>query len=143
VSKGAQWILYRTKVFESLTYALSDVDLSVAMTRWLPDQPNCLPNLPSLLQQPGVQQMLRKPLGTLDRSQQQQQDQVRSADMQQQQGQDACPPSGQQQSKPLKVALVFGREEYGLSDEEVAACDLACAISIGRLQVGSLNAALG
>jgi hypothetical protein len=37
--------------------------------------------------------------------------------------------------RPVRVALVFGREEFGLSDEEVAACDLACSISIGRLQV--------
>jgi tRNA C32,U32 (ribose-2'-O)-methylase TrmJ len=54
---------------------------------------------------------------------------------QQQQGQRASPPADQQQVRPLKVALVFGREEFGLSDEEVAACDLACAIPIGRLQV--------
>jgi hypothetical protein len=35
------------------------------------------------------------------------------------------------------MALVFGREEFGLSDDELAACDLACSIPIGRLQVGS------
>jgi hypothetical protein len=37
------------------------------------------------------------------------------------------PPAG-------KLALVFGREELGLSDEELAACGLSCAIPIGRLQ---------
>ncbi|KAL6758975.1 hypothetical protein V8C86DRAFT_1404465 [Haematococcus lacustris] len=35
----------------------------------------------------------------------------------------------------VRVALVFGREELGLSDDEVKACDVACSIPIGRLQV--------
>lgn len=38
-------------------------------------------------------------------------------------------------SGAVRVALVFGREELGMSDEEVDACDLACSIPIGRLQV--------
>ena len=33
-----------------------------------------------------------------------------------------------------RVALVFGREELGLSDDEVEACSVACCIPIGRLQ---------
>ena len=32
------------------------------------------------------------------------------------------------------MALVFGREEAGLSEEELAACDVVCSIPIGRLQ---------
>ncbi|GBF88323.1 hypothetical protein Rsub_01035 [Raphidocelis subcapitata] len=32
-----------------------------------------------------------------------------------------------------RVALVFGREEFGLSDEEVRACALACELPMGRL----------
>ena len=36
------------------------------------------------------------------------------------------------------VALVFGREEWGLQEEEVALCSLACALPTGRLQP-SLN----
>lgn len=32
------------------------------------------------------------------------------------------------------MTLVFGREEYGLTDEELAACDAVCSISTGRLQ---------
>lgn len=32
------------------------------------------------------------------------------------------------------LALVFGREELGLSDKEVDLCDLTCSIPIGRLQ---------
>jgi tRNA C32,U32 (ribose-2'-O)-methylase TrmJ len=34
----------------------------------------------------------------------------------------------------VKIALVFGREELGMSDEEVDTCDVACSIPIGRLQ---------
>ena len=37
-------------------------------------------------------------------------------------------------SKKTRVALVFGREDLGLSDAEVEACDVACSIPIGRLQ---------
>ena len=41
--------------------------------------------------------------------------------------------SGPRQKK-TRVALVFGREDLGLSDAEVEACDVACSIPIGRLQ---------
>jgi tRNA C32,U32 (ribose-2'-O)-methylase TrmJ len=40
-------------------------------------------------------------------------------------------PCGQRRTR---IALVFGREELGLSDEEIEACDVACCIPIGRLQ---------
>ncbi|MEW5315543.1 MAG: hypothetical protein WDW38_006964 [Sanguina aurantia] len=44
-------------------------------------------------------------------------------------------PTGSASSKaPLRIALVFGREELGLSDEEVSSCDLVTSIPIGRLQ---------
>lgn len=33
-----------------------------------------------------------------------------------------------------KVLFVFGREESGLTDEEIASCDYVCSIPIGRLQ---------
>jgi len=155
VSKGAQWILYRSRLFDSLADALSDVDLSVAMTRWLPDQPHSLPNLPSLLQHPTVQQIVQQPLGSIAQqmssSMPQQQQQCQQQQQQQQQEQEQrglhqqlSIQDGQQQAKPeqnrlpgrpVRLALVFGREEFGLSDEEVSACDLACAIPIGRLQV--------
>jgi tRNA C32,U32 (ribose-2'-O)-methylase TrmJ len=36
--------------------------------------------------------------------------------------------------RKTRVALVFGREELGLADEEVEVCDVACCIPIGRLQ---------
>ena len=40
---------------------------------------------------------------------------------------------------PARVALVFGREEFGLADEEVAACSVACALPMGRLSVSRVN----
>ncbi|GLI59771.1 hypothetical protein VaNZ11_001734 [Volvox africanus] len=36
--------------------------------------------------------------------------------------------------RPPRVALVFGREELGMSDEEVDSCEVCCSIPIGRLQ---------
>ncbi|KAG2435328.1 hypothetical protein HXX76_007402 [Chlamydomonas incerta] len=33
-----------------------------------------------------------------------------------------------------KIALVFGREELGMSDEEVDSCEVCCSVPIGRLQ---------
>lgn len=129
MSKGAQWILYRARQFDSLADALADADLSVALTRWLPDQPNCLPNLPSLLQQPLVQQLLQQPLGTATQQPQQ------AAQQQQPDSSQEQPQPHPSHNKPVRLALVFGREEFGLSDEEVQACDLACSIPIGRLQV--------
>lgn len=42
--------------------------------------------------------------------------------------------AAQSTARPKRIALVFGREELGLSDEEVDACDVACSIPIGRLQ---------
>lgn len=144
VSKGAQWILYRSQVFGSLAEAVADADLSVALTRWLPDQPNCLPDLPSLLQQPLVQQVLRQPLGRaqqLQQAQAQPQQPLQATHRSPQHvAEHAQQGGGQQAPKPVQLALVFGREEFGLSDDEVAACDLACSIPIGRLQVSGARA---
>jgi tRNA C32,U32 (ribose-2'-O)-methylase TrmJ len=36
-------------------------------------------------------------------------------------------------SPPPRLALVFGREEFGLSDAEVRSCALACELPMGRL----------
>eukprot|EP00200_Dunaliella_tertiolecta_P004582 CAMPEP_0202347334 /NCGR_PEP_ID=MMETSP1126-20121109/5738_1 /ASSEMBLY_ACC=CAM_ASM_000457 /TAXON_ID=3047 /ORGANISM="Dunaliella tertiolecta, Strain CCMP1320" /LENGTH=339 /DNA_ID=CAMNT_0048938865 /DNA_START=113 /DNA_END=1132 /DNA_ORIENTATION=- len=36
--------------------------------------------------------------------------------------------------RAVRVALVFGREDLGMSDEEVQECDVVCSIPIGRLQ---------
>ncbi len=43
--------------------------------------------------------------------------------------------SGAGHARPPKVALVFGREELGMSDEEVDSCEVCCSVPIGRLQV--------
>jgi tRNA C32,U32 (ribose-2'-O)-methylase TrmJ len=146
VSKGAQYILWRAQVHDKLSEALADVDLSVAFTRWLPGQQHpALPDIPSLLAHPVVQQVLQQPQRMTHAQQplnlQQQQDtQVRQQQQQTQHGRLDLQQQGQQQQqqqpRPARIALVFGREEFGLSDDEVAVCDVACAISIGRLQVG-------
>lgn len=135
MSKGAQYILWRAGVHDKLSDALGDVDLSVAFTRWLPDQQQpAVPDIPSLLAYPAVQQMLMQPQ---QHSQQASEQQPQGAQQQQQQltGQKEGQWQQQHQQRPARIALVFGREEFGLSDEEVAACDVACSISIGRLQV--------
>ena len=38
------------------------------------------------------------------------------------------------QAEPRRVALVFGREVEGLSQDEIQLCDAVCSIPIGRLQ---------
>lgn len=48
--------------------------------------------------------------------------------------QSSQPVTGTQAHRPVRLALVFGREELGMSDEEVASCDVVCSIPIGRLQ---------
>jgi hypothetical protein len=119
-------------VHDKLADALADVDLSVAFTRWLPDQQHpALPDIPSLLAHPVLQQMLGQPQRANHQQQQQQQQDLQDLQQRPQQQQQ------QHQQQRARIALVFGREEFGLSDDEVAACDIACAISIGRLQVSS------
>ncbi|GLC33727.1 hypothetical protein PLESTM_000104700 [Pleodorina starrii] len=54
-------------------------------------------------------------------------------------GGSACSSSGggggdRPTGRPPRVALVFGREELGMSDEEVDSCEVCCSIPIGRLQ---------
>ncbi|KAF6259006.1 Alpha/beta knot methyltransferase [Scenedesmus sp. NREL 46B-D3] len=151
VSKGAQYILWRAQVHDKLADALGDVDLSVAFTRWLPGQQHpALPDIPSLLAHPVVQQVLAQPQHLNQQQQQQQRQpdlqnlkqqeeeqvrrQVQQGEQQQQQRQQQQDAGQQQERRPVRIALVFGREEFGLSDDEVAACGTACAISIGRLQ---------
>ena len=43
------------------------------------------------------------------------------------------PPANRANRGAGKLALVFGREVEGLTDEEVNACDGVCAIPTGRL----------
>ncbi|KAF8073105.1 hypothetical protein HT031_000766 [Scenedesmus sp. PABB004] len=127
VSKGAQYVLHGAQRHATLAGALVGADLSVAFTRWLPGrrQPS-LPDVPSLLAHPDVRRALTQPLAPAAAAA-------------------AAAPAGGRTAAGggsdgggggggPRVALVFGREEYGLSDAEVAACDVACAISIGRLQ---------
>ncbi|KAG2500207.1 hypothetical protein HYH03_001785 [Edaphochlamys debaryana] len=45
-----------------------------------------------------------------------------------------APSSGGAQRRFPRVALIFGREELGMSDAEVDACEVVCSVPIGRLQ---------
>lgn len=147
VSKGAQYILHQAQLHDTLQAALADCDLSVAFTRWLPElQHKALPDIPSLLAHSLVQRVMQQPQAAASNSSEAQTSSSgeQPGSQQQQQQQWVQGPPGNSRSypdghhhhqRPVRIALVFGREEFGLSDAEVAACDLACAISIGRLQV--------
>lgn len=103
-SKGAQYLLHGAEIHSSVQEAVADVDLSVAFTRWTRGRSSAYLDLPSLTSHPVVQSLVQAPI---------------------------TPSSN---SKSTRIALVFGREELGLSDEEVDACSAVCSIPIGRLQ---------
>ena len=101
-SKGAQYLLHKAQMCESVQEAVADVDYSVAFTRWTRGRSGAFVDLPSLTSHPVIESLVQAPIS----------------------------PS----SSTTRVALVFGREELGLSDEEVDACSSVCSIPIGRLQ---------
>jgi TrmH family RNA methyltransferase len=103
-SKGAQYLLHNAKTYETVKEAVSDVDLSVAFTRWTRGRSAVFLDLPALTAHPVVKALVEAPVQ----------------------------PS--EASKPTRMALIFGREELGLSDEEVDSCSAVCSIPIGRLQ---------
>eukprot|EP00955_Chlamydomonas_euryale_P100633 365296-Chlamydomonas_euryale.AAC.41 len=108
-SKGAQYLLYRAREFDSVSDAVSDADLSIAFTRWVAGRSNAFFDLSAVLNHPVVQELICAPL--LEDT------------------------NGNKSRARTRLALVFGREELGLSDAEVDACDAVCSIPIGRLQV--------
>jgi len=107
-SKGAQYLLYRAREFDSVSDAVSDADLSIAFTRWVAGRSNAFFDLSAVLNHPVVQELICAPL--LEDT------------------------NGNKSRARTRLALVFGREELGLSDAEVDACDAVCSIPIGRLQ---------
>jgi tRNA C32,U32 (ribose-2'-O)-methylase TrmJ len=111
-SKGAQYIMWKAKHAATLGEALAGADYSVCFTRWIAGrrEGTSFRDVPSLLAAPAVQALLSQPPG---------------------------PGGGEgagEGGRRTRVALVFGREEHGLSDAEIEACDAACSIPIGRLQ---------
>lgn len=161
-AKGAQYILYQAQLHDDLRSALADCHVSVAFTRWVAGRSNTFRDITGLLGHPAVRRCLELPAaaagaaasGTEGFHQQggmtaapaaaSQQHDVSSTAQPAAQQQDSAPApaqaadasssSAQALGGPPKLALVFGREELGLSDDELAACDLACSIPIGRLQ---------
>jgi tRNA C32,U32 (ribose-2'-O)-methylase TrmJ len=162
-AKGAQYILYQAELHDDLRSALADCHVSVAFTRWVAGRSNTFRDITGLLGHPAVTRCLELPAaaagaaassGTQGHHQQggitaapaaaSQQHDVTSTAQPAAQPQESAPAAvhaadvstsaAQALGGPPKLALVFGREELGLSDDELAACDLACSIPIGRLQ---------
>lgn len=137
MSKGAQYVLYQATHHDSVAAALEGASFSVAFTRWVEGAAQALKDLPSLLRTPEVQQVLGGAAASTSLS-------VAAAAAAASSGDGAGLPQGEvlpgtagqeaSQAAGGHLALVFGREEFGLSDEEVAACNVACSIPIGRLQ---------
>lgn len=108
-AKGSQYLLWRAQQADDLAAVLQGAALTVAFTRWVAGAPAAYDSVASLLASP----MMMARFGP--------------------EGGGAGVSDGG--SAPLgKVVLVFGREERGLDPAEVAACDVACSIPIGRLQ---------
>jgi tRNA C32,U32 (ribose-2'-O)-methylase TrmJ len=111
-SKGAQYIMWRAKHAATLGEALAGADYSVCFTRWIAGREGTsFRDVPSLLAAPPVQALLSQPPGPGGGGE-----------------------GGGDGGRRTRLALVFGREEHGLSDAEIDSCDAACSIPIGRLQ---------
>lgn len=143
-SKGAQYLLFKAANYESVAEATKDADLSVAFTRWVSGRSSSYYDLSALIAHPTIQALIHEPVRTPSEP-------ASEAGFNPEAGargaSDAEAPSssgrGAQEAagvhtagprKRVRVALVFGREELGLADEEVDACDAVCSIPIGRLQ---------
>lgn len=111
--------------------------VQVAFTRWVKGRPNAYINADSLLQHPVMHRLMTE--NPAVDSTQPPSVSPQAPDIQ------AMLNSGlvsaaqaellSSLGRPPRVALVFGREELGISDAEVDTCDVACSILIGRLQV--------
>lgn len=100
-SKGAQWLLWRATLYDSLYEALVDT-VPIAFDRWRVSQKPCAyEGLPDLLEGRELTEWFNSPLISTSKS---------------------------------KLALVFGREEAGLTPEEIDLCRATCSIRMGRLQ---------
>lgn len=154
-AKGAQHIVHGAGVYDTLDDALLDCGASVAFHVWCDGlDPERLRGIPDLLARfpggvPGVPEPERDEngdalgrAGTTDGG---------DGDGDGNDGRDAdvassasnpggwrvrrhvTPPANRAHRGAGKLALVFGREVEGLTDDEVNACDGVCAIPTGRL----------
>ena len=121
-SKGAQYLLFRSRQFNSLEAALEDAAVSVAFTRWVAGRPGAFQSIVDLLAAPWLAAALA-----------QQQLPSTAAGLE---------PAGVHQTADAqllqpgrgRLVLVFGREERGFDPGELDHCDFTCSIPIGRLQ---------
>eukprot|EP00873_Tetraselmis_striata_P019977 jgi/Tetstr1/440241/TSEL_028592.t1 len=104
-SCGAQYLLHRLRYFPGVTEAVADCDLSVAFSRWSQDESRTLRSISELLV--AVEEQRRLEAGAEG--------------------------SATSAGRP-RIALVYGREDTGLAEEDILACDKVCSIPIGRLQ---------
>lgn len=108
-SKGAQYLLWRAQMCDTLDEALQGAAATVAFTRWVEGLPASYRSMSELMRAPEMAQRLLL-------------------------GGGGAGQGGSTGTAEGKVVLVFGREVQGLFPEEVAQCGAACSIPIGRLQ---------
>lgn len=153
-SKGAQYLLHNSVIYENLHDALVDCDTSAAFARWGPREgPLCLPGVPSLLQfLDDSQQSTTQATVTLEpmhgvcaiasffllhmvfcglHGQTLKPACISHCCTALSARMCFCPGAG---ATRRTLALVYGREEAGMLDEEVSECDCVVSIPIGRLQ---------
>jgi len=111
-SCGAQYLLHRLTYHDDTAAAVADCDVSIAFTRWAQDDTRTLRSISDLI---------------ACMEQQSQSTAHRGA------GREEDLPAAAARRRP-RIALVYGREDTGLTEEDVLACDKVCSIPIGRLQ---------
>ena len=153
-AKGAQHIVHGAGVYDTLDDALLDCGASVAFHVWCDGlDPERLRGIPDLLARfpggvPGVPEPERDENGDAlgragttddgDGDGDGDGDDAEDASSESNPGgwrvrRHVTPPANRARRGAGKLALVFGREVEGLTDDEVNACDGVCAIPTGRL----------
>lgn len=132
-SKGAQYILWKASIFDSLDDALQDSYASIAFARWSQMTPTVeFSSLPLMYLSQELQHASPTTHGhhmTHMTTHNISESIIHSNDENTTQY-----TSQHTNAKKKKLVLVFGREVHGLTGDEIACCSAACSIPIGRLQ---------
>ena len=135
-SKGAQYLLWRATVYDTLEKALEGSECSIAFTRWV----SGLQDLPAYR---SMEELLKSPTVNSSRFENIPPRRAFNADSEGSQNDvesDSLTSDITTNNVLMtnagsnKLVVVFGREEEGLRVEEVTACTAACSIPIGRPQ---------